>query len=154
MASKYVLLLSVLLQSMVFAQLDGSKRFDPTGAYVLTGKVDEKNVEIYGFSGVIKVKALEDSRIVITLFLSTGAPGYDIETVWDTLKVVRNTATWFPGDDSSYNITFIFKRTNIVVHRIQRNPGRKPAGGRHVIVVGSFIKTSNEVPLIDDPLKG
>lgn len=58
-----------------------SKSFDPTGTYEMVSEQTVENEEVYGYSGAIQVKSLENNRLAITLGVNKGAPG----SIWGFL---------------------------------------------------------------------
>lgn len=151
---KYFLILSALFTLLIFGRSRTSLNFDPTGLYKLDGDTVEKDGETYGYFGQIKVKSLSKSKLVITLFVCKGAPSYNAGTLWDTLDVKGNIAVYTPEDDSTCRITFNLKRKKIIVSQVQDNLNFGCGFGHGVFAEGTYIKVSDETPVIEDPALG
>jgi hypothetical protein len=80
---------------------------DPTGTYHLDSKTENKDGEVYGYTGVIQVKRLVENRIVMTFGVCKGAPSYNSGSFVDTLHYANNRAVFTAAEfDPSCRITF------------------------------------------------
>ncbi len=129
---------------------------DPTGTYELDNKSEEKNGEVYGYSGYIQVKKITNDKIVMTFEVNKGAPSYNSGSFVDTLTYKNNIALYTVPDDidSTCKITFHFdkKGVTVVEETADYNSG---CGFGHAVVANGFYKrTSSKTPILTEPLTG
>jgi hypothetical protein len=129
---------------------------DPTGTYELDNKKEEKNGEVYGYSGYIQVKKITNDKIVMTFEVNKGAPSYNSGSFVDTLIYKNNLALHTVPDDidSTCKITFHFapKGVTVVEETAAYNSG---CGFGHAVVADGFYKrTSSKTPILTEPLTG
>jgi len=121
---------------------------NPTGTYKLDSKTIKKNGETYGYFGDMKIKLLENSKIVLSLFVCKGAPSYNLGSFVDTLAYQNNIAIYTPEWDSTCKITFYFKKKGITVDQYQDNLNFGCGFGHGVFADGFYKKTSSKTPII------
>ncbi len=147
----------LLLTSIVIltGYLSMTSSVDPTGTYQLDSKTKKKNGEIYGYSGQIQVKKLNDQEIIMTFYVNKGAPSYNSGSFVDTLPYKNNQSIYTnPEYDATCKITFDFneKGVNVKVESARYYQG---CGFGHAVDAnGYYKKISNKTPILKDPLTG
>lgn len=127
--------------------------FDPTGTYELDNITEKKDGETYGYFGEIKVKKIQNDKIIMTFFICKGAPSYNLGSFIDTIEINNNFADYKNDDDFNCKINFKFFNEGIEVeHLIDVNDFLCVDFGNGVRADGFFKKISSEVPIIRDPL--
>ena len=118
---------------------------DPTGTYN-QGKI-EKDSEIYGYFGIIQVKKLSETTIVMTFYTCKGAPSYNSGSFVDTLDFINNTVT-FTNDDCVTTFNFTKKGIDVT------EKSEQDCWGHGVVAHGHFRKKSNKQPVLIEPFTG
>lgn len=145
------LLLSFFSPLLIFGQFKGSLPFDPTGTYVLNDTTVANDGEVSGYFGEIKLKALANKRIAVTLYAQNGGPAYSSGTLSDTLKLKGNVATYYSEEDSTCRITFYLKKNKIIVNQVQRDPNFGCGFGHGVFADGEYVRINDNIPIIEEP---
>ncbi|HYC27979.1 MAG TPA: hypothetical protein VEB42_04170 [Chitinophagaceae bacterium] len=125
------------------------KFIDPTGSYRLNVKSREKNGEIFGWFGDIKVKLLDSNRLAMSFFICRGAPSYNSGSFADTLVYRNNTAVY----EKECKVTFTFSGKYIQVKE-EPEAGRGTCWGYGVYAFGPYKKYAAKPPVIRHPLTG
>ncbi|HMC99294.1 MAG TPA: hypothetical protein VKH37_04045 [Ferruginibacter sp.] len=141
----------LLLPIFCFCQSKLLVNVNPTGSYKLNVKTITKGEDTYGYFGDIKVKRLNNSKIVLTLFVCKGAPSYNSGSIWDTLEFKNNKAVYFTEDDTTCRITFTFNQRGVSVEQQAASPNFACGFGHAVDAYGYYRKTSSKIPVIKDP---
>ena len=129
---------------------------DPTGTYELDSKTEEKNGDVYGYSGYIQVKKIAADKIVMTFEVNKGAPSYNSGSFVDTLTYNNNVALYTASDDidATCKITFHFDKKGVTVVE-ETDDNNSGCGFGHAVVADGFYKrTSSKVPILTEPLTG
>ena len=128
-------------------------RIKPDGTYELVSKTVTKGDDIYGYSGKVQAKELEDQQIILSFFITKGAPSYNLGSFVDTLAYRENTAVYtYQLDSNRCQISFRFTTKGIEVK--QGDDASYCGFGNGVIAHGFFKKTSSETPVITDLATG
>ena len=145
-------LLLSLIPLFTEAQLKKGINFiNPTGTYRLDAKTEIKDGETYGYSGNIKVKLLDSSKIVIYLFVCKGAPSYNSGSFLDTIPYSKNIAIYrTPEEDASCKIILYFTKKGIKVEQYQDNLNYGCSFGHGVFADGYYKKVSSKIPIITE----
>ncbi len=128
---------------------------DPTGTYKLNSKANNKNGDIYGYSGQVQVKKISLNKIVMTFEVNKGAPSYNSGSFVDTLSYNDNKAIYTDTDsDSTCKITFDFDKKGIAVKEEASDYNSGCGFGHAVVANGFYKKTSSKIPILTKPLTG
>jgi len=129
---------------------------DPTGIYELDNKTEEKNGDVYGYSGHIQVKKITNDKIVMTFEVNKGAPSYNSGSFVDTLTYKNNIVLYtVPEDiDSTCKITFHFDKKGVIVKEETADYNSGCGFGHTVVADGFYKRTSNKTPILTEPLTG
>ncbi|MCO5234531.1 MAG: hypothetical protein M9888_12465 [Chitinophagales bacterium] len=129
---------------------------DPTGTYKLDNKTEEKNGEVYGYSGYIQVKKITKDKIVMTFEVNKGAPSYNSGSFVDTLTYKNNIALYTVPDDidSTCKITFHFDKKGVTVLEETADYNSGCGFGHAVVANGFYKRTSSKTPILTEPLTG
>lgn len=126
-----------------------------SGTYELVSKTVKKGDDVYGYAGEIQVKELPNNRIVLSFFITKGAPSYNLGSFVDTLDYSKNTAVYKLQQDSvRCEISFLFNDKGIQVKQESNDDYYGCGFGDGVVAHGSFKRVSNEVPIIKDLATG
>ncbi|MBS1501257.1 MAG: hypothetical protein JST32_04295 [Bacteroidetes bacterium] len=126
---------------------------NPTGTYKLKTDPTIKKGEIgHGYNGRIRVKALSDKKIVISLYVDKGYPSYHSGEIWDTLVYRKNQSTYRPVEfDPSCKIVFTFTKLGVDVVQSQKDLNNGCGFGQGVLADGYYRKISSKTPVLKDP---
>ena len=114
-----------------------------------------KGDDVYGYAGEIQVKELPNNRIVLSFFITKGAPSYNLGAFIDTLNYSKNTAVYKLQQDSARcEISFLFNDKGIQVNQESSDYFYGCGFGNGVVAHGFFKRVSNEVPIIKDLATG
>lgn len=131
------------------------KGVDPTGTYTLRSVTEERDGDVYGYSGTIQVKQLDKHTVVMTFEINKGAPSYNMGMFVDTLELNGNKVLYtVPESDSSCRITFRFSKKGVKVVEETDNYNFGCGFGHAVVADGYYDKTDHEVPVLTWPGTG
>ena len=145
---KTLLIISLLLSGQTWISTGMLQIKDPTGTYILKGRI--KKNEIWGHSGEIRVKRLETHRLALSFFMNKGYPGYESGAFIDTLWYEDQLAKYSPPTDTDCILLFVFDETTIELRQAYQDPHCSCGFGKGVLISSSFIKQSDETPIIQD----
>ncbi len=145
MTRLFIITICLLITGCCLAQAFGQSTFNPTGTYVFQGKTTKKDGEIYGYTGSIQVKKINDTKIVMTFYICKGAPSYNSGSFVDTLTFANNVAV---HTDEDCVTTFSFTKKGIDVQETKSGP----CWGHGVYAHGYFKKESSKQPELKHPL--
>lgn len=142
----------VLIFGTVLSSSERTVEINPTGTYKLDVKTTKKNGETYGYFGTIRVKRINKELIALTLFISKGAPSYNLGSLLDTIPYINNSALYANATyDSTCKIQFWFTQKGVTVEQTQANLNYGCGFGHGVFADGYYKKTSSAIPEIADP---
>jgi hypothetical protein len=126
-----------------------NKDINPIGTYKLESKTREKNGEIYGYFGEIRVAKLNAEKIIMSFEVCKGAPSYNSGSFIDTLNYKNNKAIYAdPENDQSCEITFEFTEKGIFVIEKTDDLNSGCGFGHAVVADGFYKKISRKIPKI------
>lgn len=125
------------------------------GTYELVSKTVKKGDDVYGYAGEIQVKELPNHRIVLSLFITKGAPSYNLGSFIDTLDYSSHTAVYkLRQDGVRCEISFLFNDKGIQVNQESSDSYYGCGFGNGVVAHGFFRRISSGIPDIKDPATG
>lgn len=128
---------------------------NPTGTYDLESKTEKKGDDIYGYTGQIQVRQLNEHKIMMTFVVNKGAPSYNSGSFVDTLDYQNNSSIYtVPDLDPSCKITFQFTESGVSVKEETDNYNSGCGFGHAVVADGFFKKNSTEEPELRHPMTG
>ena len=142
----------ILLALPFFIASCTSNDFDPTGTYILQRPSKTVNGETFGYFGEIQIKQLEQNKMVLSLFVCRGAPGYCIGTIRDTLELKNKTLKYTCSSiDEPGSIYFYFTKKGINV--IEKNADQSSfcGFGHNVHAKGFYQFKSRRTKINEDP---
>lgn len=126
-----------------------------SGTYELVSKTAKKGDDVYGYAGEIQVKELPKNRIILSFFITKGAPSYNLGSFVDTLDYSNSSAVYKIEQDSiRCEISFLFNDKGIQVKQESNDDYYGCGFGDGVVAHGFFKRVSNEVPIIKDLATG
>ena len=126
-----------------------------SGTYELVSKTVKKGDDVYGYAGEIQVKELTNNRIILSFFITKGAPSYNLGSFVDTLILTDNTAIYTVKEfDPSCKITFKFSNKGVQVNEQTDDYNFGCGFGHAVVANGYFKRVSSEIPVIKDLTTG
>jgi hypothetical protein len=144
-------ILLLIGQMLAMSQVKKTTGFiNPTGSYKLDSKQEVKDGETYGNGGVINVKLINNSKLVMSLDINRGFPDYSSGSFTDTLTYINNIAIHTtPEEDTSCRIICKFSKKGILIEQHQANLNFGCGFGHGVFADGFYIKISSKVPKMD-----
>lgn len=138
--------------SMSIQAVSQLKYIDPTGTYILDIKTEQKEGDIYGYSGEIQIEKIDLNELAITFSINKGAPSYNMGGFIDTLKYIDN-KTIYKGDNDNSNcfIELSFSENGI---EVDQGEDTDCGFGHGVHANGFFKKVSSLVPILNNPFTG
>ncbi|MFN5649132.1 MAG: hypothetical protein ACK458_16580 [Sphingobacteriales bacterium] len=130
------------------------KSLDPTGTYKLGKSAEDKNGDVYGYYGELRVKKVDSSKILMCFYICKGAPSYNSGSFVDTLSYNNMTASYRYADDSTCTVTFQFEKKGVDVSSVQDDLNFGCGFGHGVLASGYFKKISHKEPDIVDLTNG
>jgi uncharacterized protein YecT (DUF1311 family) len=124
----------------------GNYFVEPTGYYEIGKNEADKDGEIYGMFGTVKVKKIDNSRISIHLFACKGAPSYNSGTAIDTIEIKDNIAIYTTEDDPTCRIILTFSNLGVMVEQFDEDPNFACGFGHAVDAYGFYKRTSYSTP--------
>jgi hypothetical protein len=117
---------------------------NPTGFYELQGKdVDGNSI---GYSGEIRVKQIENGKIVVNFCITNGYPTYNQGTFIDTLRYEHNMAVYKDEDlKKACTLKFLFSKDGVELKE-NANYEYGNCWGNGVVANGYFKKASAKIP--------
>ena len=88
-----IILITILHLDFNFGQLvkpNDNGSINPNGTYQLDEKTKIKNGDTFGYFGDIKVKLIDNGKIVMSFYICKGAPSYNSGSFVDTLIYKNN----------------------------------------------------------------
>ncbi len=144
---KTLFLICLLLNSGSTAHDSIPEFIDPTGTYILKGKVVKH--EIVGHSGEIRVKLLNARSIAMCFYINSGYPDYISGSFIDTLPYRDNQVRYQPAH-SGCIIQFCFDHKMAEIQQLLTDPRSGCGFSPGVMISAFFRKSSSERPVIQD----
>ena len=128
--------------------------FDPTGYYDLIAKDKNDNVifnEILNekptnYFGDIKIKKLNDTTVVMSVFSCLGFPHFSLGSTCDTLKIIQNKIIYSSHYNPQFQLILTVYKLRIVAQFSSVIKNEHLDYGRISDIQGSYFKTSDETP--------
>ena len=148
-------ILTILSTLSLLACKVSQKPSSVSGTYELVSKTIKKDDDVYGYAGQIQVKELPHNKVVVSFFITKGAPSYNSGSFVDTLDYIDGTAFYTAKEfDPSCKITFKFSAKGVQVVE-QTDDYNSGCGFGHAVVTNGFFKrVTSEVPVIKDLVTG
>jgi hypothetical protein len=151
-----IILISILLDFNFgqHVQPNDNGFINPTGTYQLDEKTKIKNGDTFGYFGDIKVKLIDNKKVVMSFYICKGAPSYNSGSFVDTMIYKNNIVIYKDKGDTAKGCTttFVFSKLGITVNE-KANYDMGTCWGAGVIAHGFYKKTSYKEPMIKDPLE-
>ncbi len=144
---KSLFIIAALISAISFSS-HPTNFIDPTGTYILKGKV-QKN-EIVTHSGELRVKLLNKNKVALSFFISKGYPGYEFGSFTDTVSYDETFATYRSTRDKDCNIVFFFSPTSAETQLVYSDPHCSCGFAKGVMISTVFEKKSSDEPVIQD----
>lgn len=145
----------ILCALTTFACKVVQKQQSVSGTYELVSKTVKKGDDVYGYAGDIQVKELPNNRIVLSLFITKGAPSYNSGSFVDTMDLANNLAVYTNKEfDPSCKITLQFTVKGIQLKQESNHDYFECGFGNGVVAHGFFKRVSSEIPVIKDLATG
>jgi hypothetical protein len=123
---------------------------DPTGTYELGNH--QPNADIQGKFGKIQVLKIDKNKIAMTFMINRGSPSYNSGTFIDTLTLKKNSAIYTSSySEEPCEIIFNFDSNGLDVIQQTKISSFSCGFGYGVVAKGYFRKTSNAIPVLEDP---
>ena len=152
---KYLFIITMTFACTSFACKVREKPTGMSGTYELVSKTVKKGDDVYGYAGEIQVKELTNNRIILSFFITKGAPSYNLGSFVDTLILTDNTAIYTVKEfDPSCKITFKFSNKGVQVNEQTDDYNFGCGFGHAVVANGYFKRVSSEIPVIKDLTTG
>lgn len=131
------------------------KQHSVNGTYEMVSKTIKKGGDVYGYAGEIQVKELPNNRIVLSFFITKGAPSYNSGSFVDTMDLANNLAIYTDKEfDPSCKITLQFTAKGIQLKQESNHDYFECGFGNGVVAHGFFKRVSSEIPVIKDLATG
>ena len=121
---------------------------NPTGSYKLVSNAKEKDGEIYGYYGTLKMKLIGQTRVIVDFNISKGYPSYNSGSFLDTLDYRNNTAVYKDAFDTTCRLTLRVSSKGVTVTEKTADYNFGCGFGHGVVANGFFKKVSSAVPVI------
>ncbi len=121
---------------------------DPTGSYKLVSNAKEKDGEIYGCYGTLKMKLIGQTRVIVGFNISKGYPSYNSGSFLDTLDYRNNTAVYKDAFDTTCRLTLRVSPKGVTVTEKTADYNFGCGFGHGIVANGFFKKVSSAVPVI------
>lgn len=143
----------IFIFSTLFTDAIENKTINPTGTYKLKAKSYKKDGDTYGYTGKIQVKQIKTDSIIMSFYVSEGAPRYNSGSFIDTLYYSNNSAHYTGVDfEDSCKIKFIFNKMGLEIKDENNTSWFYCGFGYGVSAKGFYNKLDNKVPIIKDLL--
>jgi len=137
------ILISFLFIILLTSFNNQNKFVEPTGIYKLNNIYKRNGDDFYGYIGEIKVEKINAEKIIMSFFVSKGAPSYNSGSFVDTLIYLDNRAIYRdPEYDSTCKITFDFDKKGITVKEETADYNFGCGFGHGVVADGFYKKVS------------